>query len=904
MKKSKKMGTKIIALNMVLILILGLFPAVVSANPVDPVVITPGAITLPVGASLPLSATGGLGGTVTWTSDNTSVATVAGGVVTAVGVGSAIITAEIDGEIGSATVTVTAAPVVITPAGPVTLAVGATQSFSATGGSGGTVTWSSNAEAIATVNLAGVVTAVSAGSATITANIGGETNTVTVNVTAVAPTSLTVNAANNAATVLRGGTLQFSVAVLPTGAAQTVTWTLENNTVNASIDANGLLTVPAGATLGASVTIRATSTANTSVTGTRNVTIAAPVVIAPAGDFNLNIGAHRDLTATGGSNAATAATAWGSSNQAVATVNASGRVTAVAAGTATITATRGALNANVTVTVAAAGGFVITGTGVSNNELSLLAGQTRQLNIPSGTGTTTWESSDTDVATVSNAGLVTALTPGTSTITVTRGNNAASITLTVTGIAITPVGDFGLNAGQTRQLSVAGGSGAITWTSSHTNIATVSANGLVTAVANGTATITANRDGYNATITVTVGGLSITPAGNFSMSPNQTHQLSVTGGSGTTTWSSDNTGVATVSTNGTITAVSNGTATITATRSGITSTVRVTVGALSIAPIGSFSLNPGQTRQLSVTGGSGTTTWSSSNTNIAAVSTAGLVTAVAPGTSTITVTRGNNTAYVTVTVTGIGITPAGNFSLITGQTRQLSVTGGTGTTTWTSSNANVATVNSNGLVTAVNAGTSTITATRGGQTASVTATVTAPTPATVPNLNQASYWAQSFITRAFNLNLLPTQLQYGYTRAITRAEFTALATALYEGQRGPITGRVTFNDTSDVNVQKMAYVGVVLGVAPGQFAPNDQITREQAATMLSRLAYALGNPLQSAAVGFADSAAISYWAREAVGQMQATGVMLGVGNNEFAPRDMYTREQSVITILRMYDLMN
>jgi len=52
---------------------------------------------------------------------------------------------------------------------------------------------------------------------------------------------------------------------------------------------------------------------------------------------------------------------------------------------------------------------------------------------------------------------------------------------------------------------------------------------------------------------------------------------------------------------------------------------------------------------------------------------------------------------------------------------------------------------------------------------------------------------------------------------------------------------------------------------------------------------------------FADSGSVSSWASEAVGQMQATGIMNGVGNNMFSPKYPYTREQSIITVLRLYN---
>jgi hypothetical protein len=173
------------------------------------------------------------------------------------------------------------------------------------------------------------------------------------------------------------------------------------------------------------------------------------------------------------------------------------------------------------------------------------------------------------------------------------------------------------------------------------------------------------------------------------------------------------------------------------------------------------------------------------------------------------------------------------------------------------------------------------------------------------DLSTASAWAHEGITNAIELGLVPQNLQSDYTQATTRAEFTALAVALYETvMEREITGRVTFNDTNDVNVQKMAYLGVVTGVGDDNFAPNNQLTREQAATMLSRLMAAMDSPRPDVAPTFADNASISEWAFEAVGHMQATGIMGGVGNNNFDPHGDYTREQSIITILRLFDVFD
>jgi len=174
-----------------------------------------------------------------------------------------------------------------------------------------------------------------------------------------------------------------------------------------------------------------------------------------------------------------------------------------------------------------------------------------------------------------------------------------------------------------------------------------------------------------------------------------------------------------------------------------------------------------------------------------------------------------------------------------------------------------------------------------------------------PNLLTASTWAHNSITQAHNHGLIPQNLQTNFTANATRAEFTAFAVALYETVTGrEITERTTFNDTNDINVQKMGGLGVVGGVGGGNFNPNGTITRQEAAAMLSRLIERIDQPLPIVAPTFADNAQIANWATQAVGQIQAAGIMGGVGNNQFSPTGQFTREQSITTILRLFEEFN
>lgn len=171
--------------------------------------------------------------------------------------------------------------------------------------------------------------------------------------------------------------------------------------------------------------------------------------------------------------------------------------------------------------------------------------------------------------------------------------------------------------------------------------------------------------------------------------------------------------------------------------------------------------------------------------------------------------------------------------------------------------------------------------------------------------HQPAAWAVSDVNEAISDGLVHDSLQSRYGVPATRSEFCALAAALYEKAMGEeITARKAFSDTMDINVEKMAALGVVNGVGENRFAPQDPLTREQAATILSRLAAVIGRPLAEGQPSFADNGEISTWALLAVGQVQSSHIMNGVGDNRFAPTEAYTREQCIVTILRLSRLLN
>lgn len=168
------------------------------------------------------------------------------------------------------------------------------------------------------------------------------------------------------------------------------------------------------------------------------------------------IGANETLTATiTPANADNQAVTWSSNNTAVASVDQTGKVTGVAAGTATITVTTqdGNKTASCTVTVPdpSADPVAVTGVSLNKSSTSLTVGATETLTATVAPANATnqavtWSSNNTAVASVDQNGKVTAVAAGTATITVTTqdGNKTATCTVTVSAAVTPPVPQSGL----------------------------------------------------------------------------------------------------------------------------------------------------------------------------------------------------------------------------------------------------------------------------------------------------------------------------------------------------------------------------------------------------------------------------------------------------------------------------
>ena len=175
--------------------------------------------------------------------------------------------------------------------------------------------------------------------------------------------------------------------------------------------------------------------------------------------------------------------------------------------------------------------------------------------------------------------------------------------------------------------------------------------------------------------------------------------------------------------------------------------------------------------------------------------------------------------------------------------------------------------------------------------------------------SQPSGWAAEGVQAATAAGLVPESLQTNYDAPITRAEFCALASALYTvweeaGQvRQKTPQPVSFTDCEDEAVLRCASMGIVNGIGGGRFDPDAPIRRQEAASMLHRLALLRTDADTSPAMPhvFSDGADLRAWSRSDVYWAYENGIMLGTGDNGFSPNGSYTREQSILTMLRLYD---
>lgn len=525
--------------------------------------VTPVSASVAVGTEVALRATAtysdqsrkDVTATATWSSAAPATASVSAGLVSALSPGTVTITARLAGQQSSALISVPTAKVqsmTVTPSAA-SIGIQGTQAFQAvvtlsdatTQDVTATATWTSTKPAIARVASGGLATGVSAGASAISAAVAGFMGSATLTVTQATLVSIAVTPSNPARGVgvneLFTATGTFSDGTVADVSSE-ATWSSSAPAV-ASLDAasHAVTTLSPGTT-----TISASVGKITGAT-TLTVTSANLVSIAVTPDTStIAVGGSIELIATGtysdnSSVDLTDSVTWSSNSLTVALVSnglgSQGTVTGLESGGATISATLGAVSGSAAVTVT---GATLVSLSINPANPTLPLGSTASLratgsysdgSIVDLTASVAWTIDDAKVASVSNAdatpGLTSALGLGTTAVHATSGTVTAQTTITVTAaklvsIAITPANPT-LPAGTSQALVATGTySDASTldvttsavWSSSTTRVATVSnatgTQGLATAVAMGSSTLTATLNGVSGSTTLTVSAPTIT----------------------------------------------------------------------------------------------------------------------------------------------------------------------------------------------------------------------------------------------------------------------------------------------------------------------------------------------------------------------------------------------------------
>ncbi len=709
------------------------------------------------------------------------------GEVTAKAIGDTTITATIGDVSTTTTVVVftPVKHVDITP-DPAFVDVGANEQLSATvyGDNdtvmnGRTIEWSSSDESIVTVDEEGQITGVAEGQATIRAKATGVTGTV--DVTVREPVDH-IKLDQTDATIDVTDTVQLGALVIDVNDKPrddcTVTWTSSKPEV-ASVDDSGLVE---GLKEGVATITAACDGKQAEATITVNAPVDAVAVSPNPGSVNVadTLQLQATLTDAADNELTGRSVTWESSDDTIATVDANGMVSGLKGGDVTITATSEGVSGTAQVTVA----NPVDTVEVSPDPLTMNVLDTHQMtaNLADAAGnaltgrTVTWRSDDTSVATVDASGVVTAKSAGTVNISATAEGVSGSAEVTVenpvTTVEVTPASPT-LEVTDTTQLTATAKDvrgnvmtgHTVTWTSTDPTVVTVDSNGNIEALKGGSATIKAQVDNVVGTAEVTVDApvRSVTltptaPAIEVTKTVQLSAQLADKGGNvltgRTITWTSSDDTVASVDANGLVTGLKGGTVTITAQADAATDSVDVTVD----NPVRSVDISPASpavqvaaTTSLTATprdlGGNAlagyTVTWSSNNTSVATVSATGAMTADVTGqkggTATITAAvddgqghRASHAVDITVDdpVATVEFSPAYVF-LFPGDQAQINVTlrdaNGNAlsgrTVTWTTLDSSIATVDANGLVTAVANGSTSVKATSEGVSNSVTVDV-------------------------------------------------------------------------------------------------------------------------------------------------------------------------------------
>lgn len=168
-----------------------------------------------------------------------------------------------------------------------------------------------------------------------------------------------------------------------------------------------------------------------------------------------------------------------------------------------------------------------------------------------------------------------------------------------------------------------------------------------------------------------------------------------------------------------------------------------------------------------------------------------------------------------------------------------------------------------------------------------------------------SDWAKPAIDAAQTAGFI-SESDNDYTQNITREKFCNIAfKMLSQTVRMPtLINKIHFTDTDNPNVNALNQIGIINGKSESEFAPNDFITREEAAAILARISeYINLISVEDKDIVYNDCDQISDWAKSDVILMNNLDIMTGDGGY-FMPKGFYTEEQATATIIRLFDRFN
>lgn len=174
-------------------------------------------------------------------------------------------------------------------------------------------------------------------------------------------------------------------------------------------------------------------------------------------------------------------------------------------------------------------------------------------------------------------------------------------------------------------------------------------------------------------------------------------------------------------------------------------------------------------------------------------------------------------------------------------------------------------------------------------------------------------WATDYILECMEFGFLEDVSELNYKEPITREKFCEMVYNMYaKTADNPTSWNINmpmiFKDCGNPKVAILYLEGIINGKGDYTFAPDDYLTREEAATILYRLAEFLEIDMPQTAYDenipyYTDKETISDWAFNAVFVMKEMGIMVGTSETEFSPKEPYTAEQAIATTIRLYNIL-